>query len=223
MNTEILKTIVKCLFVPISMWTFIGCIHHYTPSDIKTASIKPVVEELSPSVLKVAFYVHKVRWSGETLSIIAQWYTGSHKNWKTVAKANNDLNPNIILVGDDIVIPSGLLTTKEPMPRKYLYTLSRKKKSHSSSRVKPAIESNEIKQFGAQNANQPTVEPEDIELFGPQDADQPTVTVGLEEIELFGLQDKEKPAAGSDEIELFESQDTEQLRTEADEIELFER
>ncbi len=201
------------------MWMFIGCIHPHTPSDSKTASINPALEEPSLPAPKVEFYVHKVRWSGETLSIIAQWYTGSHKNWNTVARANPDLNPNLILIGDDILIPPDLLKTNEPMPQEYLYTLSRKKRSHPSSRVEPAIESNEIELFRPQDTEQPTVGLEEIELFEPQDTEPPTV--GIEEVKLFGPQDKEKSATGSDEIELLEPQDAEQATAKLEDIELF--
>lgn len=221
MNTAILKAIVKGLVIPISMWMFIGCIHPHTPSDIKTASIEPIVEEPSLPAPKVEFYMHKVRWSGETLSVIAQWYTGTHKNWEAVAKVNPDLNPKLILVGDDILIPPDLLKTNEPMPREYLYTSSRKKRSQPSSQVEPAIESNEIELFGPQDKEMTEAGSDEIELSEPQDTEQPTA--GLEEIELFGPQDKETPEAESDEIELFAPQDTEQLKTESDEIELFER
>lgn len=62
-------------------------------------------------------FVHTVRWPGETLSLIAKWYTGRHSNWKTLAKANPELNPHRIFVGSKILIPHAILTTQKPMPR----------------------------------------------------------------------------------------------------------
>jgi len=216
MNPAILKPIVKGLFVPITIWMFIGCTHTHTPSVSKPVSIDPALEEPSPVA---DFYVHKVRWSGETLSVITQWYTGTYKNWQTVARANPDLNPELILYGDDILIPTDLLKTNEPMPREFLRTSSRKKQPSPS--VKPAIEPVEIELFVPQGTEQPTVGSDEIELFGPQGTGQ--LKSDSDEIELFGPQDTNQPTAESDEIELVGPQVTEQLISESDEIELFER
>ena len=61
-------------------------------------------------------YIHQVRWQGETLSIIAKWYTGNYRNWKTLAKLNPALNPDRIFVGNRILIPRNLLKTSQQMP-----------------------------------------------------------------------------------------------------------
>ena len=236
MNPAILKPIVKGLFVPITIWMFIGCTHTHTPSVSKPVSIDPALEEPSPVA---DFYVHKVRWSGETLSVITQWYTGTYKNWQTVARANPDLNPELILYGDDILIPTDLLKTNEPMPREFLRTSSRKTKSPPSHRMEPAIEPIEIELFRPQGTEQATTESDETELFVPQGTEQPTVgsdeielfgpqgtgqlKSDSDEIELFGPQDTNQPTAESDEIELVGPQVTEQLISESDEIELFER
>lgn len=63
-------------------------------------------------------YRHTVRWPGESMSLIARWYTGSSKNWRKLAKANPRLNPDRIKKGDVISIPPALLKTREPMPEK---------------------------------------------------------------------------------------------------------
>ena len=219
MNPATLKTIVKGLFVPITIWMFIGCSHPRKPSVSKPVSIRPVLEEPSPPAPKSEFYVHKVRWSGETLSVITQWYTGTYKNWDTVARANPDLNPELISYGDDILIPADLLKTNEPMPREFLRTSLRKRQPSPS--VEPAIEPVEIELFGPQDTKQPPAELEEIELFAPQGTEQ--LKSESDEIELFGPQDIEQPTARSDEIELFGPQVTEPLISEPEEIELFER
>lgn len=64
------------------------------------------------------FYKHTVRWPGETLSLIASWYTGSLKNWRKLAAVNPRLNPNRIKSGDVINIPPSLLKTRVPLPQK---------------------------------------------------------------------------------------------------------
>jgi hypothetical protein len=64
------------------------------------------------------YFEHRVTWSGETLSLIARWYTGHYGNWKAIAQANPGLNPNRILVGNIIYIPPEMMKTKKPLPRK---------------------------------------------------------------------------------------------------------
>ena len=64
------------------------------------------------------YFKHTVRWSGESLSLIAKWYTGSFQNWKKLAKANPRLKPNYIKLGDVIWIPPRLLITRKSLPQK---------------------------------------------------------------------------------------------------------
>ncbi len=214
MNSAILKTIVKGLLIPISMWMFIGCSHTHTPPVIE-----PPLEMPSLTAPKDESHVHIVRWAGETLSVISQWYTGSHRNWKAVAKANPDIKPKIILQGDEILIPADLLKTNEPMPQKYLYTSLSKIKSYPSSRVKPSVESNNIELFEPQGKEKPETRSNEIDIIETQVSEQPAP--GIEEIELFGLQDKEKPEIKTEEIE-FEPQVTKQMTAGLEKVELIE-
>jgi hypothetical protein len=64
------------------------------------------------------YFVHQVRWRGETLSLIAKWYTGHYGNWKALAQANPGLNPNRIALGNRIYIPPEMMKTQKPLPRK---------------------------------------------------------------------------------------------------------
>jgi hypothetical protein len=65
------------------------------------------------------YYKHTVRWPGESLSLIASWYTGFSENWRKLAKANPNLNPNRIKGDNVILIPSSLLKTRVPsLPQK---------------------------------------------------------------------------------------------------------
>jgi hypothetical protein len=64
--------------------------------------------------------VHKVRYPGESVSIIAGWYTGEIDNWKILAEVNPGLNPNVINEGMKINIPESMLKTREPMTREYV-------------------------------------------------------------------------------------------------------
>jgi hypothetical protein len=65
-------------------------------------------------------FVHKVRWKGETLSIIAEWYTGDSNNWKALANLDSKLNPTLLIAGNKILIPHHLLKTRKPMPDKFV-------------------------------------------------------------------------------------------------------
>ncbi len=75
----------------------------------------------------LALYVHVVRWKEETLSFIAQWYTASWKNWEALAKANPELDPDRIMIGDRDPDSGSLLKTRKPMPSEFLPTAVSKK------------------------------------------------------------------------------------------------
>jgi hypothetical protein len=86
----------------------------------KPEPVALVEESLGEDSPEVTPFIHTVRWSGETLSVVAQWYTGKHGNWKAVAKANPALNPHRIFKGNEIVIPEKLLETRKPMPKRFV-------------------------------------------------------------------------------------------------------
>ncbi len=74
---------------------------------------------------------HTVKWSGETLSIISLWYTGNQGNWKVIARTNANLDPNRIYVGNEILIPVGLLKTQNSLPKEFVdrfYSKAKKEK-----------------------------------------------------------------------------------------------
>ena len=67
---------------------------------------------------RIYYFEHRVKWHGESLSLIAKWYTGHYGNWKALARANPGLNPNRIVLGNRIYIPPEMMKTKKPLPRK---------------------------------------------------------------------------------------------------------
>ena len=69
---------------------------------------------------KANSFVHTVKWTRETLSIIAKWYTGEFENWKALVDANPKLKPNRIFIGSKILIPEDFLKTQESMPEEFL-------------------------------------------------------------------------------------------------------
>ena len=62
--------------------------------------------------------VHYVTYPGETLSMIARWYTGDRANAGRIARINGLQNPDHLSIGDTVVVPKYLLsTTKRLTPR----------------------------------------------------------------------------------------------------------
>jgi hypothetical protein len=78
-----------------------------------------------------AYLQHTVKWPGESLSIIAKWYTGSLDNWKALAGANPELDPDRITVGTEIRIPEEMLQTTDPMPQDFVTSSGRKTQTPS--------------------------------------------------------------------------------------------
>jgi hypothetical protein len=75
---------------------------------------------------EAAYFFHPVKWRGESLSIIARWYTGDIQNWKILKEHNPDINPNRMSEGNKIRIPEYLMKTKAPMPKEYVDSSSSK-------------------------------------------------------------------------------------------------
>jgi hypothetical protein len=102
---------------------------------------------------ETAYFVHTVKWRGESVSIVAGWYTGDIQNWKILAEHNPDINPNRIFEGNKIRIPEYLMKTKAPMPKEYVdgfYTKPPRKESGkpASPSTPPADNGDEPKLFG---------------------------------------------------------------------------
>jgi hypothetical protein len=128
------KTLLACMAL---LWIFSGCTHRETIPESKS-EISPVEVKEAP---KPAEIVHTVQWSGEYLSLIAKWYTGNSTNWKSIAEANPELNPNSIRIGQKILIPKTLAKTEEPMPRSFLpLSPSNKGRAKSPSSKQPGPE-----------------------------------------------------------------------------------
>jgi hypothetical protein len=117
--------------------------------DTRTAALAPS-RDVKPEAKKARLrqsarhLVHRVKWSGESLSIIAKWYTGEFNNWKTLADFNPKVKPDRIWVGQEILVPEGLLKTREPMPESFVGQFARKSKKKKS----PHKEDNALPLFG---------------------------------------------------------------------------
>lgn len=80
---------------------------------------KPDLAELEGEEA-VEYFTHQVRLPGETLSLIAAWYTGSADNWQILTGHNPDLSANRIEIGDTVQIPRLMLTRESPITEQFL-------------------------------------------------------------------------------------------------------
>ncbi len=73
-----------------------------------------------PVKQKKAPVVHRVQYPKETLSIIAEWYTGNALNLESLENANPNINPDHLFPGNEIFVPEHLVKTREPMPEEFI-------------------------------------------------------------------------------------------------------
>lgn len=104
------------------------------PLDIPPDSPPGAIYERGDETVPSGYYVHTVKQPGESLSIIAKWFTGDLKNWETLAKHNPAINPNRIFFGDKIRIPRHLMIRHDPMTLEFIEESQPK----SRQRVSPA-------------------------------------------------------------------------------------
>ena len=98
------------------------------------------------------YFAHNVKRDGEKIEVIARWYTGKAGNWKIIARANPKLNPNQLVAGSEIYIPSRLIKTRQPLP---------------ATQTVPAAESPEPRPATVEKT-MPAAEEEEIKIFGPK-------------------------------------------------------
>lgn len=75
-----------------------------------------IAENTTAVKAQAEFITHTVRYRGETLSRIASWYTGDAKNWKELVKANPDLKPERIAIGQTLRLPRQIIKRSDEMP-----------------------------------------------------------------------------------------------------------
>jgi hypothetical protein len=85
---------------------------------VRLAKTRKLPTEAFAAEHRINYFEHKVQWSGESLSLIAKWYTGQYANWKALARANPGLNPDRIEIGNIICIPPEIMITKKLLPYK---------------------------------------------------------------------------------------------------------
>lgn len=125
-----------------------------SPADPGAAETEPPAEEAvqpGPAPAPEPF-VHRVN-AGETLGGIARWYTGRETNWRRLAQANPDIQPQRMQIGALIRIPEELLIRRAPMPRNVQPIPAKRE-------TPPATSANDVQSQAPPPAD-------DVELFGP--------------------------------------------------------
>lgn len=72
------------------------------------------------TVLKNGGLVHSVTFPGESLSVIAAWYTGATSNTTLIAKANKITKDKVVKIGQSVTIPSKLVKNRKPLSQAFL-------------------------------------------------------------------------------------------------------
>ncbi len=70
----------------------------------------------SPSSTTGSDVSHMVKYPGETLRIIASWYTGNADNAGRIARINGIENPDMLYLGQEIRLPEYLLKRRNAFP-----------------------------------------------------------------------------------------------------------
>lgn len=114
-------------------------------ADPETPESAPLIEEAPEAINDI---YHYVQWNGETLSIIARWYTGELKNWKALAIENPEINPHILHMNTKIRIPSELIINRNPMPKEFIDQFTKKKKKPVPVDAEPLENDDDMQLFG---------------------------------------------------------------------------
>jgi hypothetical protein len=151
------RTVLLLATAAIFVATYAGCSKSIKPdASPEGAPVEGAPAALSPAVPPspvpapppVSYYTHTVRWSGESVSIIAAWYTGDLQNWKILAQANPALNPNLIYPGIKVLVPENILKTHNPMPKDFVDSFYPKAKTKAPPKPEEGTKDEEPSLFG---------------------------------------------------------------------------
>jgi len=78
------------------------------------------VKDFNVQKTEGAPFVHTVTHRGETLSLIAKWYTGKVGNWKIIAQLNANIIPERMPIGAKITIPRDMMSRTTKLMKEYI-------------------------------------------------------------------------------------------------------
>ncbi|MBR9980738.1 MAG: LysM peptidoglycan-binding domain-containing protein [Desulfatitalea sp.] len=148
------------------------------PDQVPQPKSTSALEPGSPSARTAVSFVHQVN-AGETLGMIARWYTGREGNWRRLVAANPGIRPERLQIGTRIHIPENLLIRREAMPRPAGPTNTRQASPPIIQASPPSIQevraiADELEQIDTASPGPspqappvPTPPPAADELFGP--------------------------------------------------------
>jgi hypothetical protein len=139
-----------------------GCVPHAT-NDMGSTPSSSAVSSTGDADYPDGYYIHKVKFPDESISIIARWFTGDLKNWKVLAKCNPTINPNRIFRGNKIRIPRILMTRQEPLTLEFV-----EKAQPRPKRIKAKSPSRSQNTPLKTKTTPKPVEEEEPVLFGPK-------------------------------------------------------
>ena len=70
--------------------------------------------------MTVSYRIHEIRYPGETLGEIAEWYTGSAANWRRILNDNGFIKTKSLGFGDKIRINENLMIKTTRMPKSFV-------------------------------------------------------------------------------------------------------
>lgn len=92
-----------------------GCVHKpVEQSQAIEVTTPPPIEEKKQDL------VHTISISGETLGLIAKWYTGDPANWVKIRDANPGTVPERLRIGSQLTIPGDLVIKREALTADYV-------------------------------------------------------------------------------------------------------
>jgi hypothetical protein len=100
------------------MWDWQKALNKKLSSDTKESSSSESRSTTTNQEASQTYFEHQIRWPGESLSLISKWYTGKYKNWTKLVAHNPQIDPKRIRIGQRILIPEDMLTTRDPLPQK---------------------------------------------------------------------------------------------------------
>ena len=83
------------------------------PPPVEVTSAPPVEQAIQD-------LTHTISISGETLGLIAKWYTGDPANWVKIRDANPGTIPERLRIGSQLTIPGALVVKREPLTAEFV-------------------------------------------------------------------------------------------------------
>ncbi len=123
---------------------------------------------------EVRYFEHMVEYKGETLGLIARWYTGKADNWKILLDHNAGIDVRRMRAGTMVRIPQALLVRQDLLPRSYV------EKFYSEHRSEASREASDPSLVpGVGNAPEATLPPMHVDADdGSQDQNSQTQETG---------------------------------------------